>query len=429
MAGRRLHIALVLLFKMTALHAQTGKASGLPDELAPATAETDRSDRLALGLRISSEVDDNALNDNRSKQPNLMTAIEPDVTWKLSRSHLEWLLHYSNGFSVSHQLPTYNSQSHSLDVGLRFRPTKRLRLAVTNSLVKSTNPFDFFRTGAAPGGGQSSQPNDFLLNATTSRTSEQAGAEATYALSRHGTVGASGSFTSLRFSAPAANQPPVQFLGDESSVGGNIFYSHHISRSQWSRVDYGVQRLVFSGNSSLVHNVFYTHTISLSQTARLSVFAGPEHATAGNTFGMVHPSPMSTTTWGWAAGAIYNWRLAATHLTLGFYRKISAGSGLVGAAWLSSATAELQHRITRRWIVDLAGAYDDNKTLDAPRNVLSFLWGAVGLTRTLNHDISVEFKYWRVHQVTDVFGVGSSGADHNRVSVSLGYAFKARLGR
>jgi hypothetical protein len=388
---------------------------------------------LTLGLRVANEFDDNALNDNRNKQPNLMTIVEPQVTWQVSRTRLEWLLDYTNGFAFSQQLPAYNSQSHSLDVRLGFRQSKRLKFSFTNSFLKSTNPFDFFRgTGAAPGTGSSNQPNDFLLTATANRTSEQAGAEVTYVLSRHATVGVNGSFSSLQYGTATASQFPAQFLGNESSTGGGIFYSHHVRRRQWARVDYGAQKMVFSGRSSLVQNVFYTHTVALSSASMLSIFAGPERATSdlpGTVRSPAEPISVSSRTWHWAGGATYHRRTAGTHLALGFYRKISSESGLLGAAWLSSATAEWHQRITPRWTADLAGGYDHNKTLDPPRNDLSFIWAAVGVSRTFKQDISVEAKYWRVHQSTSALGPGNLVADHNRVSISLGYALKARLNR
>src|SRR5258708_6513907 len=112
MGGRNLHQAvLMLLLTATALHAQSKGPSGLPDEPTPAILDADRSNTLMLGLRLANEFDDNALNDNRNKQSNLMTVVEPQVTWKLSRTHLEWMLHYTNGFAFSQQLPAYNSQS------------------------------------------------------------------------------------------------------------------------------------------------------------------------------------------------------------------------------------------------------------------------------------------------------------------------------
>jgi len=433
MGGEHLHqTVLMLLFMVTALHGQTDRPSGLPEVPTP-IIEPDRSDTLTLGLRVANEFDDNALNDNRNKQPNLMTVVEPQVTWKLSRTRLEWLLHYTNGFAISQQLPAYNSQSHSLDVRVGFRQTKRLKFSFTNSFLKSTNPFDFFRgAGTGSGTGPSTQPNDFLLTATANRTSEQAGAEAIYALSRHGMAGVSGSFSSLQYGAATSSQFPSQFLVDESSMGGSIFYSHHVSRRQWARVDYGVQRLVFSGRSSLVQNAFYTHTVALSSVSMFSIFAGPERATSsllGDAHSPEGPLFVASRAWHWAGGATYTRSTAGTHLAFGFYRKISSESGLLGAAWLSSATVEWRQRIIRRWSVDLAGAYDHNQTLDPPRNALSFIWTAVGVSRTLKQDISVEAKYWRLHQSTDTLGTGSLVADHNRVSISLGYDLKARLNR
>lgn len=433
MARRHLQIAFFALLATTALHPQTQKPSGLPDESAPAIADVYRSNTLTLGLGISNEFDDNAFNDNRKKQANLMLVIDPHLTWKVSRPRLEWTLSYSNGFSSSQQVSAYNSQSHLLDFGLWYRPTKRLRFAFSNTFLNSTNPFDFFHgTGSGTGGGPSNQPNDFLLTASAHRTSEQARAESTYALSPHGTVGVSGSFLSLRYGQGTSTQLPLQFLGDESSAGGGIFYSHHLSRRQWARVDYGVQRMTFIDRSSFVQRVFYTHTISLSPGGELSIFAGPERA-ATDRSGIVR-FPLSGISelparWHWAAGATYNWSAAGTRLALGLYRQISNESGLLGAVSLSSVTAELHRPITPRWTADLAGAYDRNATLDLPRSTLSFVWAAAGLTRPLNRDMTITFKYWRVHQSADSPGLGSLAADHNRFSVSLGYDFRARLGR
>jgi len=163
-----------------------------------------------------------------------------------------------------------------------------------------------------------------------------------------------------------------------------------------------------------------------------SIFGGPECATSDQP-GVVRSSrgPLSASSriWHWAGGATYSRRTAGTHLAFGFYRKISSESGLLGAAWLSSVTAEWHRRITPRWTADLAGAYDHNKTLDRPQNDLSFIWAAAGVSRTLKQDISLEAKYWWVHQSTGAFGIGSLVADHNRVSISLGYDLKARLNR
>jgi hypothetical protein len=182
----------------------------------------------------------------------------------------------------------------------------------------------------------------------------------------------------------------------------------------------------------LVHNVFYTHTVAFSSASMLSIFAGPERATSdlpGAAGSPVGPLSVSSRTWHWAGGATYNRRTAGTHLALGFYRKISSDSGLLGAAWLSSATVEWHQRITPRWTADLAGDYAHNKTLDPPLNDLSIIWAAAGVSRALKQDISVEAKYWRVHQSTGNLGIASLVADHNRISISLGYDLKARLNR
>lgn len=429
---------LILLFAVTDLSAQMSGAPELPGEMSIPTSETraSKADWLITGIRISNDFDDNALDDNRNKQSNFVTVIEPHLGWNLSTPRLEWTLDYRPGFAMSHPLQTYDSRSQLLDTALRWRMTKRLEVRLRNSFLESKNPFDRLRQPELTSGfGILDRPNDSILLSTARRTSEQAGMDLTYALSPHTIIGASGSFFSVKYSSPSGMQSPAQFLENTTSTNGHAFYSHHITRNTWIGLDYNVQKLGFrSGRSqALVQSVFYTNTVSLTRNMTVSFFAGPEHSASHDDFSMLLQSPglksTSQSNWHWAGGATYNWSWARTSLAGSFYRKISDGGGVLGAARLSGATMEFRRQLTQPWSVDVQASYDKNKSLTETPGTLTYVSATGGVTRTLNQDMSLEFRYWRVHLSSNGVQVGNYLADHNRISISLAYDLKHPLGR
>lgn len=425
---------LLLLVATSSLTAQSIQRSGSDEGTSqPGIGREYETNILILGLRISSEFDDNALSDNRDKQLNVMTVVEPHLKWKGSHPRFDWLVDYGNGFSVSQQVPAYNSQSHLLDAAVQLRPSKRLRVVFKNSFFESKNPFDSFSAPASSSGLGVVKPNDFLLASTTNKMSEQASTELTYDLGPHATVGASGSFLTARYRAVGASQLVQQSLGDENSTNGQFFYSHHWTRHQWAGFDYEIQEIDSRNSSSLVHSVFYTHKISFSTAHVFSLFLGPERSSTQDLLDSFQTNPnfnqLAMATWRWAGGATYTWTAVSTQLTVGFSRRINSGSGLPGAALVTSTTANLRRSITQRWTTDLAGGYDRNTALDATRNELSIAWAAGGFSRTLRQGMLLDLKYWRLYQSAGSAVAGNSLADHNRVSVSLEYDLKAHLPR
>jgi hypothetical protein len=424
---------LIFVFASADLFAQTGRPTGLPGEMLSPVLETETSktDLLVTGFRISSDFDDNALDDNRNKQSNIMAVIEPHLGWKLSHSRWEWDLDYHPGFSIS-QLQAYNSRSQILDSGLQLRLTKRLQVRLRNSFLKSTNPFDRLRQPEfTPDFGILDRPNDSILLPAVRRTSEQAGLDLTYALAPHTIVGASGSFFTVKYNAPTGMQPQAQPLENANSTSGHAFYSQHLTRRTWVGLDYNVQKLGFrSGQSrALIHSVFYDHTIALTPNMALSVFGGPEHSATSDQFPAVVslPGEKHISNWHWAGGATYNWSGAHTTLAASLFRKISDGGGLLGAVQLSGVTLELRRQLTHRWTADLLASYENNKALDGSLHKLAYASATSGLTRTLNQNLSLEFRYWRVHQSGNDAFARAYLADHNRVSASLAYDFKLPL--
>src|SRR5690349_6352504 len=114
--------------------------------------EATRRDVLVMGLRVSNDLDDNALSYSQKKHSNVLTLIEPHIGWSLSRSRANWTLDYRPGFSLSHQLSVYDSRSHMLDTSLQLRLTHHLGLRLRESFLQTKNPFDLLpESGSVPG--------------------------------------------------------------------------------------------------------------------------------------------------------------------------------------------------------------------------------------------------------------------------------------
>ena len=87
------------LFGAIALCAQSMPPSLLPGEIPTPMneEETHNSDVFTMGLGLSSNVDDNALNDNRNRVFNVLTIVEPHFGWTGSHPRTEWTVNYRHG--------------------------------------------------------------------------------------------------------------------------------------------------------------------------------------------------------------------------------------------------------------------------------------------------------------------------------------------
>ena len=427
MLRRTLSYAIMALLNIAVLNAQTSPSSVLFGELPSftSTGEIHRDNGFDIGVRVSNNFDDNALNDNRNKHSNLLTTVEPHFSWTGLRPRAEWALNYSPGYSVSHQLPVYSSQSHHLDATYHWRPAKRLRVQFHNNFLESANPFDRLRTGEPTVGSTGvDQPNS-SFTAQARMRSEQAGLDFIYATSPHGIIGAKSSFFNVNYSEIKG----LRLLGETTSLSEQIFYSHHLTRRQWVGGEYSLQDLNAHSPRSwaMVHSLFYTHSILLGANMVFSLFGGPQYTSireqslAGRSVVPVGGQ--------WAGGATYTWNWNHNRVVAGVSRRISDGAGLTGIVRLSSAYAEVRREIAPRWDADVLLSYDHNRLLSATPNTLAYISGAAGLRHRLARGVSLEVRYWRVHDWVAGIGPAATLADHNRVSVALQYDFQSRISR
>ena len=180
-----------------------------------------------------------------------------------------------------------------------------------------------------------------MANVTCARASRE----------RRSLAGAGGSFLDLKYGARTGQLVPQSLAGGISSAG-QIFFTYHLSRNQWSGVQYEVQQMSFGG-SALVNSFFYTHRLSLARSHAISLYVGPQQSSTPGEPGLAPPHTAQylpgTPAWNWAGGITYTWKTAGGGAKLAFNRRIDSSSALPGAAMIVSATADLRHSIGRRW--------------------------------------------------------------------------------
>ena len=123
MLGKLFAFAFLLLSDIMVLRAQTAPPTVISGEIPVPVLETERTkpDTFTAGLTLSSDFDDNALNDNLHKQNNVLTVIAPRIGWTLLRARFNWTLDYQQGLSMSQPETVYNSRSYVLSTAFEFR--------------------------------------------------------------------------------------------------------------------------------------------------------------------------------------------------------------------------------------------------------------------------------------------------------------------
>ena len=425
----------LLVIAATGMAAQTTESPALdPADEATHTApgiEPSRSNVLRMGLRISADLDDNALNNNQNPQANLVTSIQPRLGWHFSRARIDWATDYSPALSRSQNFSVYDSFSHVFENSFQLKLTRRLRIRLHENFLKSTNPFEQLRaaesaTGPALGG----VPNDTVPATSAEVRTEQASLDMVYAASAHSKMGVVGEFLNARYNLQPAVSTSNQLLQSSSTVGAHAYYSRQVTRHQWIGFDYHVQKLVFNSQASsvLVHNLVYIHTIALSGPMSFSFFAGPEQSSVEDMAGTLPSSPIRhRSTWHLSGGATTRWSGIRTSVVGRLSRSVGDG-GILGAVRLSKISVEIRRTIAQQWTASLLVSYDDSKALTVPAK-LSYGSAAAGLTRTLGRSFSIETQYWWAHLASESSVPSALSADHNRVSVSLIYDLTLPLGR
>src|SRR5512141_1774359 len=106
MNSRFLRLLAAIGLLCPAMWAQTGLPSPLTGNasLPSLSGESRANNTLTTTLRVSTEVDDNALNNNSNKITDSITRFDPSFAWDLSRKRWSFQTEYTPGISYSLEL-------------------------------------------------------------------------------------------------------------------------------------------------------------------------------------------------------------------------------------------------------------------------------------------------------------------------------------
>jgi hypothetical protein len=384
-------------------------------------------DLFTAGLRISGDFDDNALYDNTNRRSRTFTRMEPRLTCNFSQPRVQWKVDYRPGFSWNYGLSNYGYVSHLLETNLDYSLTKRLRIAQRVSFLETRDPLDRLRDSRLTEAALTTERSDAFIAPSARTTSGQAAMELSYASGPHSTVGASGSFSRVKYETLASLgfQGPAE-LEDGRSIAGRAFYSHQLTHSQWTGFEYNLQRLSSRAAQSryLVQSWLYVQKLAFASNKTLSILAGPERSAMLRS-SFLQPQRSS---WGWAGMANYNWTGNTISLLAGLSHRLSDG-GLLGPVRLSGGNAEVRQKFSAKWTADFLAAFSRSRTISIVPSSFSYVSAGAGITRVVNESLSIEIRYWRIHQSTSSARAAAYLADRNRLSVALTYDLKNPLGR
>lgn len=189
-----------------------------------------------------------------------------------------------------------------------------------------------------------------------------------------------------------------------------------------------------------VQTIFYIHSIALTPSQWLSLFVGPE-------FSRIQDQILVTFNLGFliaqfkvntsaaihslSGGVTYEWQGRRTALRATWVRRISDGAGLFGASRLQSGSGELRRQLARRWTAGLGVGYGSTSALGLFSSSAAYqtLSATGSISYALAEHLSMDFRYARLHQMTQSTLPSSLIGDHDQFSVSLSYQFARPLGR
>lgn len=395
------------------------------------TGESRATNTLTTTLRVSTEVDDNALNDNSAKLTDSITRFDPTFAWDLSRKRWSFQTEYTPGVSYSLELPRYRNVSHALRNSVNFGLAQHLNLRLRNSFRRTSDPFDsagaFTDAQTVPAYGVLDSTNPSYLGRPTLLTSNQSGLDLVYQPAAHTTVGVSGSYAITMYEDLV---PGATFNRDTHVASGRAFVDQKLSPRQSVSVAYNYSVITSAAfGRTVAHSVLLFDSWTLNPKVSLSVFAGPEYTDVH--YGSVLSPIALEPGWGWSAGGTLAWHGEKTGLSGNVVRRISDGGGLGGAVQMTNVSAILSRKLGKAWNATLNAAYTLNgsNTFASSQGAISYVTAGGGLSRRIGKNFSIDGRYAYTHQdrssTTTPFGFL---ADHNRFSVGLSYTFSNRLG-
>jgi hypothetical protein len=398
-----------------------------------ALASEERSNYLRGGVTFTNAYTDNALGAvNGHPVSDVSYSVAPMIELHETTSRLHLLLTYAPGFTFYQRTSSRNAADQNALIDFQYRLSPHVTFSARDGFQKSSNVFNqpYLTSDGAVSGG--TQVANFSVIAPIADLIRNSGdVSLTYQFSPNGMIGASGTFTTLRYPNPAQ----VPGLYDSSSQSGSAFYSRRISKMHYLGASYQYQRLVsyptVGLNETQTHAVVLFYTLYANSRLSVSFFGGPQHSDTV-LFGPLLLQLPAARAWTPTAGASLSWEGRLNSAAVSYSHVISGGGGLFGAVHMDSASASVRQQITRTLSGSVAGAYVQNNAVDPfPPGTYDghSVSGTASVQQQFGEHVNLQLGYTRLHQSYSNVAVISLTPNTNRAFISLSYQFSRPLGR
>ncbi|MEQ1352741.1 MAG: hypothetical protein ABLT11_01920 [Candidatus Acidiferrum sp.] len=269
-------------------------------------------------------------------------------------------------------------------------------------------------TPGAPGLGNPYVPDQSVLFSNGPRYSNSFTTQATYELSRRGSITLVGSYGILRFT-DSGN------IGNDDAIG-SIGYNYVLSKKDTLGVLYRFSGYHFMGFPQALGNHVFNLAYSRRITGRLafSLFGGPEITT------FRIPIGTSTSRIDGAFGTTFSYALKSGGLTFGYSHGTSGGSGVLQGSTEDQVNAGATRHLSRLWTArgnfgfSRIHAFTPSNAPSTP-GFNSYYFGA-GLDRPLGRNANLSFGYTAyVQQLNDAACLGCGTSTQHQISVGFSW--------
>jgi len=333
-------------------------------------------------------------------------------------------LEYSAGATLYQNTSELNGVSQNAKAGYRFHISPYAVVEVHDAftqnynLFNQGNPFTGTGTSGSPGA-----PNSVLIAPFANQLGNSANANIDYQFGRNAMIGASGSYSFLRYSSDSQNQG----LNNLYTTGATGFYSRRIARSEYVGALYQYEKYITHPVTTYTptHTVFGFYTHYFTQSFSLSILAGPEHYSSSGS-----GSAKVVEAWTPAVQGSLGWQTRRWNATASYSHIVSGAGGLVGTYEANLVGVRVEDALSRRWTVGSSADYalfsDVNLTGVSPGHTLA---GTAFLRRKIAEKLLAEAGYEYFHQSYGITQGASYNPNSNRVYLSIAYEFSRPIGR
>jgi len=297
---------------------------------APLTREdAERSNFVNYGISSSATFDDNALGSGAS---NIATSVQPQLGITVSRARMQSHFSYAPSYTFSTNLASQSGTSQAAGGELQYSLSKRLTASLRGSFVTTSNPIESVRANAElPQIGILERPADPFLGAQVHQTRDQFSSDLAYRMTRYTSVGAGGTFSDsiYRTELEGGNLTGQAFRSQAWS--GHTFASHRFSPTYTFGFTYTAQNFSSkeSGSSVLTQSPLGVVSIDLNPHVQLSVFAGPEFSDVNSSLVGIAANLPQERTISLSYGSTFQWQGQRNGLGASYIQRVG-DSSLVG---------------------------------------------------------------------------------------------------